>query len=34
MVVAQQEEIKEMRQSMNKLVEMIWVRERNKLEQE
>ena len=34
MVLSQQEEIKEMRQSMNKLVEMIWVRERNKLEQE
>ena len=32
MVVSQQDEIKEMRESMNKLVEMIWVRERNKLE--
>ena len=34
MVVAQQDEIREMRQSINKLVEMIWVRERNKVEQE
>ena len=34
MVVAQQDEIREMRQSINKLVEMIWIRERNKVEQE